>query len=211
MTPPNEAARQAAPSIDQRPFPLLNPALARSQVGLANLPTIVATGPFDDLSHAEQLAEAFTLLRRRYTAQLVLLGTGPQRTAIVQRTFARGVGTDVHLLRSFPASRWSDFVAAADVVAVPGTASGTASLLDVLAVGRAVVAPVHPATVRLILPTSAGLLYRPGDVSGMAAALLRLLTSPTLRNGMACRAADVARRHPPTMRIQQPEKGNGHA
>ena len=59
--------------------------------------------------------------------------------------------------------------------------------------------------------TSARLLYRPGNASGMAAALLRLLTSPTLRNGMACRAADVARRHPPTMRIQQPEKGNGHA
>ena len=44
-------------------------------------------------------------------------------------------------------------------------------------------------------PTSAGLVYRPGDVSGMAAALLRLLTSPALRHGMASRAGEVARRH----------------
>ena len=33
------------------------------------------TGPFNDLSHAEQLADAFTAVRRRCTAQLVLLGT----------------------------------------------------------------------------------------------------------------------------------------
>ena len=171
-----------------------DPVAARSLVGLADLPTIVATGPFDDLSHAEQLADAFTAVRRRCTAQLVLLGTGPQRTAVVRRTFAQGVGTDVHLLRAMPSGRWSDFVAAADVV-FPGTASGSANLLEVLAVGRAVVAPVDPATVRLVVPTSAGLVYRPGDVSGMAAALLRLLTSPALRHGMACRASEVARRH----------------
>jgi glycosyltransferase involved in cell wall biosynthesis len=191
-------------------FAIHDPVAARSQVGLAEMPTIVATGPFDDLSHAEQIADAFTLVRQRRTAQLVLLGTGRRRTAVVRRTFALGVGTDVHLIRAMPASRWSDIVAAADV-AVPSIASQPAHLLDVLAVGRPVVAPVNPATVRLVLPTSAGLLYQPGDVSALAAALLRLLTSPTLRHGMGCRAAEVARRHPLTMRLQQSETGHGYA
>lgn len=197
-----------APSLE--PFPAQDPGVARSLVGLAGLPTIVATGPFDDRSHADQLADAFTAVRRRYTAQLVLLGTGPQRTAIVRRTFAQGVGTDVHLRRAFPAGRWSDIVAAADVV-VPSTSSGPASLLEVLAVGRAVVAPVDPATVRLVLPTSAGLVYRPGDVSAMATALLRLLTSPTLRHGMASRAGEIARRHHLENRLQQPDERNEYA
>jgi glycosyltransferase involved in cell wall biosynthesis len=197
-----------APSIES--FPPRDPSAARSLVGLPCLPTIVATGPFDDLSHAEQLADAFTAVRQRYMAQLVLLGTGPQRTAVVRRTFAQGVGTDVHLRRAFPAGRWSDIVGAADVV-VPSTASGPASLLEVLAVGRAVVAPVDPATVRLLLPTSAGLVYRPGDVSAMAAAITRLLTSPTLRHGMACRAGEIARRHHLENRLQQPDEGNEYA
>jgi glycosyltransferase involved in cell wall biosynthesis len=84
-------------------------------------------------------------------------------------------------------------------------------LLEVLAVGRAVVAPINPATIRLVVPASAGLVYRPGDVSGMAAALLRLLTSPALRHGMACRAGEVARRHQLQKRLQQSDEGNRYA
>jgi hypothetical protein len=192
------------------PFALHDPVAARSQVGLAERPTIVATGPFDDLSQAEELADAFTLVRQCCTAQLLLLGTGRQRTAIVRRTFAQGVGTDVQALRAMPTGGWSDIVAAADVV-VPGTASEPTHLLEIFDIGRPVVAPVGPATARLVLPTSAGLVYRPGDVSGMAAALLRLLTSPTLRNGMACRAGQVARRYPLSVRLQLSGERNEYA
>jgi glycosyltransferase involved in cell wall biosynthesis len=187
-----------------------DPAGARSQIGLAEMPTIVATGPFDDLSHAEHIADAFTLVRQCRTAQLVLLGTGRRRTALFRRTLALGVGADVHLIRAMPASRWSDIVAAADVV-IPGVASQRAHLLDVLAVGRPVVAPVNPATVSLVLPTSAGLIYQAGDVAALAAALLRILSSPTLRYGMACRAAEVARRDPLTMRLQRSGTEDGYA
>jgi glycosyltransferase involved in cell wall biosynthesis len=84
-------------------------------------------------------------------------------------------------------------------------------LLEVLAVGRAVVAPINPATIRLVVPASVGLVYRPGDVSGMAAALLRLLTTPALRHGMACRAGEVARRHQLQKRLQQSDEGNRYA
>lgn len=200
----------ATATIEQRTFQPQHPMAARSLVGLPNLPTIVATGPFDNLLHAEQLADAFTLVRQRCKAQLLLLGTGRQRTAIVRRTFAQGVGTDVQALRTMPTGRWCDIVAAADVV-VPGTASEPTHLLEIFDIGRPVVAPVGPATAQLVLPTSAGLVYRPGDVSGMAAALLRLLTSPTLRHGMACRAGEVARRYPLSMRLRPSEKGIEYA
>jgi glycosyltransferase involved in cell wall biosynthesis len=96
-------------------------------------------------------------------------------------------------------------------VVVPSTASGPTSLLQVLAAGRPVVAPINPATMQLVVPSSTGLVYRSGDVSGMAAALLRLLTSPTLRQGMACRASEVARRHPLQISLQQSEEGNEYA
>jgi len=44
--------------------------VARSLIGLAGLPTIVALGPFDDRPHAEQLAAAFATVRRHCKAQL---------------------------------------------------------------------------------------------------------------------------------------------
>jgi glycosyltransferase involved in cell wall biosynthesis len=185
-----------------------DPAVARALLGLADLPTIVALGPFDDLAHAEQLAAAFTAVRRRCNAQFVLLGTGVHRAVIIRRTFAQGVPSSVHVV---PEDRWPDLVAAADLV-VPSTASGLRRLLEVLAAGRPVVAPVNPTTVRLVVPSSAGLVYRQGDVSGMAGALLRLLTTPSLRHGMACRAREVARRHhTKQIRLHEPEREKEHA
>jgi glycosyltransferase involved in cell wall biosynthesis len=204
----SNSPRRAAQVIDPR-VPR-DPVVARSLIGLPSRPTIVAMGPFDDRSEAEELAEAFTAVRRRCVAQLVLFGTGPQRTTAVRRAFAQGVGSDVHPLRNFPAGQWSDVLASADVV-VPNTASGSMSLLNVLSACRPVVAPLDATTMRLVVPTSAGLVYRPGDVSGMAAALLRLLTTPALRHGMACRAGEVAMRHPLLMRLQKTTYGSDDA
>jgi glycosyltransferase involved in cell wall biosynthesis len=188
-----------------------DPVVARSSIGLAGLPTILALGPFDDIGHAEQLAVAFTAVRRRCKAQLVLLGIGAQRTTVMRRTLAQGVRSSVHLVRDPCAQQWLDLVAAADLV-VLSPASGASTLLEVLATGRPVVAPVNPTTMRLVVPASAGLVYRPGDVAGMAAALLRLLTTPALRYGMACRAYEVARRHQlQRLNPQQSDQGNEHA
>jgi glycosyltransferase involved in cell wall biosynthesis len=186
--------RAAVPSIKQRPRTRLDPVDARSLVGLAGLSTIVAIGPFDDRAHAQQLAAAFITVRRQREVQLVLLGAGEQRTAVTRRTCEQGVGSSVHVVSDSCDYRWSDLVAAADLV-VLGSSSGTAMLLDVLAAGRPVVAPADPATVQLVVPAIVGLVYQPGDVSGMAEALLRLLTTPVLRRGMGGRARQVARRH----------------
>jgi glycosyltransferase involved in cell wall biosynthesis len=184
---------------------------ARSSAGLAGLPTIVALGPFDDLAHAGQLAAAFSTVRRRSQAQLVLLGTGAQRATIMRQTFASGVRTSVRAVDDCSADQWQEVIAAADVV-VPSTASGRTRLLEVLAAGRPVVAPLNPTTVRLIVPTSAGFVYRPGDVSGMAGALLRLLTMPSLHHGMSSRAREVARQqHLQRIRLHRSDEGREHA
>jgi glycosyltransferase involved in cell wall biosynthesis len=187
-------ARIAAPSITQRPRTRPHPVDAWPPVGLTGLPNIVAIGPFDDHAQAQQLAAAFIAVRRRCKVQLVLFGAGEQRTAVMRRTSAQGVGSSVHVVNDSCDYRWSDVVAAADLV-VLGSSSGTSMLLDVLAAGRPVVAPADPETVELVVPAIVGLVYRPGDVPGMAQALLRLLTTPVLRRGMGGRARQVARRH----------------
>ncbi|MFC9841694.1 glycosyltransferase [Rhodococcus sp. NPDC127530] len=184
---------EAGTPTHDRHRPLDHPRFDQLPAGLADPPTIVALGPFDDPEHAEQLAAAFTMVRQVRQAQLLLVGTGVQRGTVVRRAAADNVETDVHLIEDPSGQQWTDLLVAADFV-VPSSTSGVTTLLDVLAAGRAVVVPEHPATVGLVLPTSAGLVYRRGDVNGMAQAMLRLLTTPELRNGMATRARDAATR-----------------
>lgn len=143
--------------------------VAGSSAGLSDLPTVVAMGPFDDVAHTEQLTAAFSAVQRLCSAQLVLLGDAAT-------------------------PRWSNALTAADVL-VPSTSSGPTGVLAALSAGRAVVAPADPLTVALIVPNSAGLVYRRGDIAGMARALLRLLNNPGLRYGMGTRAGEVALRH----------------
>jgi glycosyltransferase involved in cell wall biosynthesis len=76
---------------------------------------------------------------------------------------------------------------------VPSTTTGSETLLDVLAVGRPVVAPAIPRFAALVVPSSAGLVYRMNDVSAMSAKLLRLLTTPRLRDEMSSRASTLGR------------------
>ena len=190
---PNEVVRGADAGVNH----YLNPETMHPDIpedaDLTGLTTIAAIGPFDDHAHAQQLASAFITVRRHCEVQLVLLGAGRQRTAVKRRASAQGVGSSVHVVSDSCDYRWSDLVAAADLV-VLGSSSGTATLLDVLAAGRPVVAPADPATVQLVVPGIVGLVYQPGDVSAMAAALLRLVTTPVLRRGMGGRARQVARR-----------------
>lgn len=188
------AVRSAAAPIERRSTTPPDPVDARRLVGLAGLPTIVAVGPFDDHAHARQLADAFVTVRKRCNSQLVLLGAGAQRSFVTRHTSARGVGSSVHVVRGLRRGRWSDLVAAADLV-VLGDSSEIETLIDVLALGRPVVAPADPAAVHLLVPAVVGLVYPPGDVSVMAAALLRLLSDPALRRAMGGRARNVARRH----------------
>jgi glycosyltransferase involved in cell wall biosynthesis len=184
----------ASLSIVQRMLTRPNQVDARASGGLARHPTIVAIGPFDERKHAQQLAAAFITVRQQCKAKLVLLGGGVQRAVVIRETSERAVGTSVQVVSGSCDDRWSDVVAAADVV-VLSSSSGTTRLLEVLAAGRAVVAPADPATVQLVVPAIAGLVYPHGDLSAMTAALLRLLTEPALRRGMGGRAINVARRH----------------
>jgi glycosyltransferase involved in cell wall biosynthesis len=199
-------ASGASAPIVQPPATPLDPMAARSLVGLADLPTIVAIGPFDDRAHAQQLAAALIAVRQQSKAQLVLLGTGVQRTLLMQSTSEKGFGSNVHAVADSSGDRWSNFVAAADLVVLSSSAA-TSTLLDVLAAGRPVVAPADPATVQLVVPGIAGLVYRPGDASGMEGALRRLLTTPVLRRGMGGRARQVARRHDLELRVREQSDG----
>ena len=189
-------AKAGSTAITQWPLMEPEPVDARAPVGRAGVPTIVAIGPFDDRAEAHQLAAAFITVRQQCKAQLVLLGGGVHRPVVIRETAERAVGKSVHVVRNPSDYRWSDLIAAADLV-VLGSSSGTTTLLNVLAEGRAGGRHRRPGnrgagSPGIVLEV---LVYPPGDVSGMAGALLRLLTTPLLRRGMGGRARQVARRY----------------
>lgn len=173
--------------------------------------TIVALGSFEDPGHAEYLAAAFALAVQQHPdTRLVLVGSGTQRAAIMRWAFAQGLGKRVQGFRNRGADERSELISTAALV-MASPVSAVAELLEVLAMGTPVVAPANPTAVRLLVPAVAGLVYRPGDVTAMASAMLRLLTVPALRYGMSCRAVDVAQRALAQRGNGQWNEGKGYA
>ena len=166
----------------------------RPAAGVPELATIVADGPFDDLEHAHQLAAMFTRVQQTCRTRLVLLGEGTHRSLVVRRAAERRLHTRLVLVEDCFGPQRSDVLATADLV-IPSPLSTLSTLEETMAAGRAVVASASPATAALVMPYSAGLLYAPGDVSAMTAAVVRLLSHPALRDEMGIRASQAARRH----------------
>jgi glycosyltransferase involved in cell wall biosynthesis len=168
-------------------------ASARTVVGLPELATIVAAGPFEDLGHSQQLAAMFSAVQQTCRTQLVLLGTGTRSWVVVRHAAERGLQSRL-LIEDRDGPRRPHLLAAADLV-IPSPGSARSALVEMMAAGRAVVAAANPVTAQLVMPFSAGLLYRPGDVAAMTAAVMRLLTKAELRHQMGSRASQVAQRH----------------
>jgi hypothetical protein len=168
--------------------------LSRSTASVPELATIVAAGPFDDLEHAQQLAAMFTRVQQTCQTRMVLLGEGARRSLVVRRAAERRLQTRLVLVDDCAGPQRSDLLATADLV-IPSPASTLSALEETMAAGRAVVASASPATAQLVMPYSAGLLYAPGDISAMTAAVVRLLVHPELRDQMGIRASHVARDH----------------
>lgn len=144
---------------------------ARLRLGLADHPTVVCVGRLAEQKGQDLLLAAWpTVTAAVPDAQLVLVGDGPERDALVAGAPAgvqfAGNRTDAQ-----------HFLAAADVVAFPSRWEGGPLVpLEAMAMGRPVVA-FDVDGVRWALGET-GAVLEPGDAPGFAAALVRLLSRP---------------------------------
>jgi glycosyltransferase involved in cell wall biosynthesis len=177
-------------------------ASAQSWVGLPDLAIVVATGPFDDVGHAENLSAAFVAVQRTCRTQLVMLGGGTGCGIVARHAIEHELETRLLVIDECGGRRRSHLLAGADLV-IPAPSSSQNALVEVMAAGRALVASAGPASALLVMPCSAGLLYGPGDASAMTAAVVRLLTHSELRHQMGVRAGQAAQRLPvKTLRLR---------
>jgi glycosyltransferase involved in cell wall biosynthesis len=150
---------------------------------------IVAVGALTAEKGHRDLIAAFADLSPRFpTAELVLVGDGPERGSLERAVHHRRLGPQVRFAGAQPdAAAW---IAEADLLVHPSRreALGT-TVLEAMTLGVPVVATATGGLIEL-LHDGAGLLVPPDDPAGLTVAMDRVLSDAPLRHRMV----EVARR-----------------
>jgi glycosyltransferase involved in cell wall biosynthesis len=175
-------------------------AALRSRLGLqGENPTIFAAGRFVRKKGFEHLIDAFgEVARTRPGARLVLAGGGDLDAELRARAAARGIADRVTWAGVVPQTDMANYLAVADVVAVPsirdaaGNVDGLPNVvLEALAAGKPLVATTAGGIPGVVDDGRTGILVAERDSAGLAQAIDGLLGDAALRArlGAAARAA----------------------
>jgi glycosyltransferase involved in cell wall biosynthesis len=140
------------------------------------------------------LIDAFAVLSAREPrARLVVIGDGPEHTALAQRVAERGLQDNVQLLGALPDDgEVRAWYGRASVFCLPSEQEGFGIVfLEAMASGLPVVSTTAAAIPEVVPDGEAGLLVPPRDPAALAEGLLRLLQDPEL----LVRLRDGGRRH----------------
>lgn len=176
--------------VDLVAFPPANHAArlaARSRLALGEEPIVVCTGRLCHQKGQDRLVEAWPAVRARVNgATLILVGAGEDEQVLRERA-ADGVRLAGHRVDI------ADWLAAADVVAMPSRWEGMAlGLLEAMATGRSVVA-TDVGGAREALQGGAGAVVPANDGRAFVDALVRRLVTPELREAEGATATRKAR------------------
>jgi glycosyltransferase involved in cell wall biosynthesis len=143
------------------------------------------------------LVDAMHLVDRTSPAHLVLVGSGPEADRLRQQVIDRGLTDRTHFFGQVPHHRIPSLLAALDVAVAPYAPSAgfyfsPLKVLEYLAAGLPVVCPRLGDLPELV--GEAGVLYRPGNVADLAAAIASLIEHPEKREASSGSAQACARR-----------------
>lgn len=186
-----------ANGADTRTFHPMDAAAAAARLGLdAGDEHVVFTGTLTWWMDLDTLLAAFALVAgRRPAARLVIVGDGPERDRLEQRSVTSG-GRVLFTGAIADRARVADYVAAATVCVAPTdpamrTARSPLKTLEYLAVGRPVVATDLPGNRDPVVATGGGVLVPPSDAPTLAEAILSLLDDPQRAAGIGSAAATI--------------------
>jgi glycosyltransferase involved in cell wall biosynthesis len=171
----------------------------RRELGLADDEVAFGTVArlFERKGHDDILAAAPAVLAAAPKVRFVFIGDGILRDRLIANTVRLGVRHAFRFVGLVPPVRIPELLAAMDAVVHPSLREGLARVLpQALLTGRPVISYDVDGAREVVLPET-GILLRPRDTSGLAAAVLRLAGDPTLRDAMGRegrrRFADVFR------------------
>ncbi len=144
----------------------------------------------------EYLLQAVRELRKNIDIHLLVVGDGDRRNYFEYLTVTLGLKTNVTFLGRVPSEELPGLYNACDCLVMPSI-SHTDSFGIVLAEAMACGIPVVASDVGGLSETvgDAGLLVPPGDVSAIIKSVTLLLTDPSLRERVAGRCLERARRY----------------
>jgi glycosyltransferase involved in cell wall biosynthesis len=153
------------------------------RLGLApDRPVVLYHGGLFPHRGIEELIEAMAAVP---DGDLVLMGYGALEAELPARIAASGAADRVHVLRAVPPEELHDWVAAADLVAMPIQPSTLNhrlttpnKLFEAMAAGVPVVASDLPGMATIVRETGCGLLCDPTDPGSIADAIRRILDAP---------------------------------
>ncbi len=165
----------------------------RGEFGVADgVPLIVNVGRYVDQKNQALLVDALARLRRPLKALVV--GYGELEESLRARAAAAGLGDDIVLTgmrQDVP-----DVIAAADVFVLSSDWEALPLVvLEALWLGTPVVATSAGGVSDVIADGRTGLLVRPGDADGLAAALARVLDEPGLAERLTSAGREFVEQH----------------
>jgi glycosyltransferase involved in cell wall biosynthesis len=129
-------------------------------------------------------------------ARFVFAGYEGDPAPFVERARAAGIGERSVFIGRVSHAEFPAALNAADVfMSVPSVDATAVSLLEAMACGRAIIVSDLPSATEWIRDGSSGLVVRPRDVEGLAAAMLRFAGDPGLRSACGAQALETARRY----------------
>jgi glycosyltransferase involved in cell wall biosynthesis/GT2 family glycosyltransferase len=143
-----------------------------------DIPVVVSCGRLSFEKDPRTTIEAFALARRTRPLRLLVVGDGPERTALESRVTELGIGDDVRFLGHVEPA--APFLARADVCVLSSRTEGMPTVaVEALALGTAVVATETAAGARELLHDGGGRLVPIGDARALAQAITAELDAPS--------------------------------
>jgi glycosyltransferase involved in cell wall biosynthesis len=168
----------------------LNPPRPRDEVrrelGLAEADQAFGTVArlFENKGHDDLLAVAPRVLAANPDVRFVFIGDGIDRERLIATIDRMGLRHAFRFVGLVPPGRIPELLGALDAVVHPSLREGLARVLpQALLTGRPVISYDIDGAREVVLPET-GILLRPRDLEGLAAAILRLAADPALRQAM---------------------------
>ncbi|WP_435018901.1 glycosyltransferase family 4 protein [Tundrisphaera sp. TA3] len=185
--PPDRMIRTAS-GVDSQHF---RPGRASPEVEsrLPVGPRVVFTGRLHPQKNLDLLLDIWPEVVARTGAALILVGDGPERDRLVERSRSPEMAGRVHF--AGPSADPAEILRASDVFVLPSVAEGMSnSLLEAMATGLPCLASAIGGNTDLLAEGRSGLLIPPDDRDAWASNLVEVLGDPALRGrlGTAARA-----------------------
>ncbi|HEU0160397.1 MAG TPA: glycosyltransferase family 4 protein [Hyphomicrobiaceae bacterium] len=189
--------------VDTRRFrPDLDGAPLRRRLGIAGHEIVIGfIGSFAVWHGISVLVAAYARLigahsQLRQTTRLLLIGDGALRGAIEAEIEALGLVDRTILAGAIPQGEAPHYLAATDILAAPHVPNPDGSeffgsptkLFEYMAMGRCIVASAIGQIGDILSHERTALLVRPGESAPLAAALLRAVSNPALRQALGAAA-----------------------